>query len=304
MSVSGIVFDLQRSNVNDGPGIRTSVFLKGCSLRCAWCHNPESQALRPQLSFRRDLCMGCRRCAAVCPNDAHKFEETGHTVRFERCAACGACVRACPANALRLLGRRTTAEEVADEAERDRPFYERSGGGVTLTGGEPMYQFEFACEVLRLCRERGLHTCMETCGAASREKYAQAAALTDLFLFDYKATPAALHRDLTGADSGEILSNLAFLYEIGAKVVLRCPLVPGVNDTPEHLRAIAALSQRYPGLLGVEVMAYHDMGKGKRRQIGLPPSPVTDGIPSADEAVKRGWLAQLRELGCERAILG
>jgi len=188
------------------------------------------------------------------------------------------------------------------EVLRDREYYRRSGGGLTLSGGEPLAQPEFARVLLRAAKACGLHTCLDTSGHADRRKLMAVADDVDLFLYDYKATDPAQHKALTGVSNHKILANLEYLYSRGARIVLRCPLVPGVNDAPEHLAGIARLSARYPDLAGVEIMPYHNLGRDKAARIGYH-TPLAD-LPSADEATKAGWLRALHALGCERAQFG
>ena len=217
-------------------------------------------------------------------------------------AATGTLTAACPHGALTVIGRTMTVEDVMAEVLRDEAYYRRSGGGLTLSGGEPLAQPAFAVALLRAAKEHGLHTCLDTSGAVSRARIAAAAEVTDLFLYDYKATDPDTHRRLTGVSNELVLDNLEFLYRRGAHVRLRCPLVPGINDTPEHLTGIAALAARYPALEGIEIMPYHDLGRDKGARIGQ--DYALPDVPTADEATKAGWLDDLHALGCIRARLG
>lgn len=301
-AVEGLVFDIQRFALHDGPGIRTTVFLKGCPLRCLWCHNPESQSVAPQLAYDASRCTHCGACEAACPNGAHRMVDGRHVWDPARCDCNGACVAACDAGALRLIGTRMTVAQVMDEVLRDVPYYRRSGGGLTVSGGEPMAQFAFTLALLRTARAAGLHTCLDTSGFTSRTRLEAVLPYVDLFLYDYKATDAGVHQRVTGASNARVLSNLDLLYRHGARIRLRCPLVAGVNDAPEHLAGIAALSERYPDLDGVDVMPYHDMGRNKSAHVGL----VNDlqGVPTTDEATKTRWIERLHDLGCTCARLG
>jgi pyruvate formate lyase activating enzyme len=301
-SDSGIVFDIQRCSLHDGPGIRTTVFLKGCPLACLWCHNPESIAFEPQIAFDAAACAHCGACAAACEQGAHRIVDGAHRMDHARCTACGACVAACPNKALARIGERMTVAEVMAEVARDVDYYAASGGGLTVSGGEPMAQAAFTRALLAAARARGIHTCIETNGFAARARYAAVLPYVDLVLFDYKATGEARHAALTGAGQATILANLAFLHDAGAQIVLRCPLVPGVNDEPAHLTAIAELAARYPNLVKVEVMAYHDLGRDKGARIGRPWQ--LEDVPSADEERRARWLATLHDLGCTGAALG
>lgn len=298
----GIVFDLQRFALHDGPGIRTTIFLKGCPLSCVWCHNPESQGYRFQLSFDADRCVHCVECVDVCPAGALTAEDGRLVVRHDLCTACGDCVPVCAESALSIVGREQTAREVIEIVERDRVYYEKSGGGLTISGGEPLAQPDFAQAVLRLAKERGIHTCLDTSGAVHPRRLQAVLPYVDLFLFDYKVTEPDLHKELTGVSNELILENLEYLSEKGADVILRCPLVPGLNDSSAHLQAIGELSHRYPRLRGVEIMAYHDMGRKKACQIGFE-NPLAD-VAAADEADKARWLAELRSAGCDQAVIG
>ena len=260
----GTIISIERFSLNDGPGIRTTVFFKGCPLNCLWCHNPESKKPRPQLSFNADACVGCGRCAEVCPCGVHSFAD-GHEVDFGACSACGKCVGACPADALKIYGYDASAEEIMKTVLRDRAYYETSGGGLTVSGGEPTMQFGFLKELLTLAKREGIHTAIETCGFAPTERFAELLPLCDLFLYDHKA-PAELHEKLTGVPDELIVKNLAFLLDSGANVILRCPVVYGVNGTNERRRAFAA---RFPKLLAVEELPYHDLGRTKAKRIGV-----------------------------------
>lgn len=299
----GIVFDIQRCSLHDGPGIRTTVFLKGCPLRCLWCHNPESYRRSPQIGFQQSRCTSCLNCASACDHQAHRVDPLGnHVLDRERCVVCGQCISACPQEALRLFGREMSVDEVMVEVEADRMFYARSGGGLTLSGGEPMLQFEFTRALLLEARSRGVHTCLETSGQAPSARYEELLPLVDLFLFDIKATDPHKHAALTGIDNALIQQNLALLLDRGAGVILRCPLVPGVNDDTAHLAAIAAWSQREPGPRGIEIMAYHNMGREKAYQVG--DQPLLSSVESASETVQQDWLSILHSHGCHMAVLG
>jgi len=225
-----------------------------------------------------------------------------HELDFDRCTACGQCIDVCVGEAVRIIGEPRTVGEVMEVVLRDRAYYGKSGGGLTLSGGEPMAQFEFSLSLLKAARSQGIHTCVETSGAANWRKYEQVLPWTDLFLFDYKATKPASHQELVGCSNAPLLQNLDRLIGAGAQVILRCPMVPGVNVTPDHLRGIAKLSAKYPQLVGIEIMPYHNLGVSKAERIGverkLPP------IESPTKALQDEWLHRLHGLGCPAARIG
>lgn len=277
----GIVFDVRRYSIHDGPGIRTTVFLKGCPLRCAWCHNPESQSPGVELVFRPGRCIGCRACLNACGNEALAWGESSPVTDRSRCRACGNCARVCHAQARELVGREVEAESVADEAARDLPFYEESGGGVTVSGGEPLAQAVFTIALLRALKERGIHTVLDTCGMAEWSSVEAVMPWTDLFLYDVKVMDPDRHRRFTGAGNERILMNLKALVERGAAVLVRVPLVPGVNDDPGEVAMLAGFAGALPGIRGIEILPYHAIGADKYERLGAryamgdvqPPAP-------------------------------
>ena len=302
MTLNGMIFDIQRSSLHDGPGIRIAVFLKGCPLRCVWCHNPESQSKTLDISYRAESCALCGTCTNTCKRGAHRNIDGVHVYDRSLCDQCGECVDTCLYEVLQLAGRVVTVEAVMAVVRSDRLFYEQSGGGLTITGGEPMLQAEFTLELLQAARAEGLHTCLDTSGWASQRAFEQVLPFVDLFLFDYKATDPVTHKKLTGVSNELILSNLDFLARQATSIRLRCPLIPGVNDSPEHLDGIARLRRSYPSLVGIDLMAYHNVGNSKYERYGLE-NPLPD-LKTTDEPTKQAWLETLHSMGCEKATLG
>ena len=266
--MQGTIFNIQRFSIHDGPSIRTAVFLKGCPLRCAWCHNPEGLSRGPVLSYIADKCVGCGACAAACPDGAHIFESGRHVIRRESCAASGACVRACSSGALEIMGRTYTVDEVVKAALRDRAFY-RDGGGVTLTGGEPLMQGGFAVAIARALHAQGVSVCVETSGFAERRVLEEIAPYVDIFLFDIKETDEERHRQYTGVGLAKIRENLRWLDDGGARTILRCPVIPGVNDRSGHFDEIARLAESMRHVLEIDIEPYHPMGIDKSRRVGM-----------------------------------
>jgi pyruvate formate lyase activating enzyme len=302
VSERGLVADIQRASFRDGPGIRTTVFLKGCPLRCLWCHNPETQSPRPQLFFSVDRCVGCGACAGVCDRAVHRVGAGGHEVDFGSCDLCARCIGECNSSGLRIVGREMGVDEVMREVMADAEFYANSGGGVTLSGGEPLFQHGFATAILRGAQRRNVHTCVETSGFVAPDRFVEALAAVDLLLFDYKATDDGDHRAFTGVSNRLILDNLDAAYRRGKAIILRCPIVPGLNDTARHFAGIRALDERYPRLHGIELMPYHDFGNSKRGSVGLGAAAPALRVPAPEEP--DGWVAALRALGCEKVRLG
>lgn len=268
MEVKGTIFNIQHFSINDGPGIRTTVFFKGCPLNCAWCHNPESKSVKKEIMCDFERCALCGKCVSTCKNGCHKIVEGKHVFDREKCTLCGECVKNCLNDYLEVVGYEITAKEVATDVLKDKVFYETSGGGITLSGGEPLFQFDFAYEILRLAKENGLSTAIETCGYADAEKIKKIAPLVDVFLYDYKVTDSDLHKKWTGVDNKVILENLKLIDSIGGKIVLRCPIIPKINDDEEHFKAIAELANNLKNIIEINLEPYHSLGKSKAEKLG------------------------------------
>lgn len=292
----GVVFGVQNFSIHDGPGIRTAVFLKGCGLCCAWCHNPESLRPQPEISVINERCVGCGGCVEACPVGLHRVSEGGiHHERSDACTGCGACEEACPTGAIRLMGRHMTVDEVLDSAERDRRYY-GADGGITITGGEPTLQYDFLLALAKGAHERGIGVYIETNGTLNREKYAALLPYLKGVLVDWKLTDSALHRKWTGVGNERIRENIARFAEAGIDVVLRCPIIPGVNDTDEHFHGIAELTDQHPGIRGAELMPYHRLGTGKARQLGWKDADIHEFAEPAKEQVQE-WKRRILEFG-------
>lgn len=264
----GNVFNIQRFCIHDGPGIRTVVFLKGCVLKCVWCHNPESQKFEREMICRTSKCLHCGKCTLACPQKCHTILEGRHQFKFERCTLCENCITRCPADALEIVGKTYTVDEVVNEVLKDKIFYENSGGGMTVSGGEPFSQPEFTFEILKRCKENGVHTAIETCGYTSKEYILKSTEVCDLYLFDYKLTNKKLHMQYVGRDNTHILENLKLLNQLKKRIILRCPIIPGVNDTEEHFMSIVKLANTYVSIESVEIEPYHKLGEGKNEGLG------------------------------------
>jgi pyruvate formate lyase activating enzyme len=296
----GVVFNIMRFSVHDGPGIRTAVFLKGCPLRCSWCHNPEGQSFLPSLMLFEERCRVCRECLPACPQHGIGDPAEGLRVPAE-CVACSACVEVCVGGAREMAGRLMSAAEVLAEIEKDIVFFDESGGGVTLTGGEPASQPRFAEAILAGCRERGIRTALETCGFAPAEAFARVSGAADLVLYDLKLMDTQQHAKYTGAPNELILSNLEALAATGKPVVVRYPMVPGINDAPQELQSLARFLRRI-GIVRVDVLPYHRIGLDKYKRLGLE-CPMDGAEAPTAERVKEvaGWL---RREGLAAAVGG
>jgi pyruvate formate lyase activating enzyme len=264
----GLLTNVQRFSIHDGPGIRTTAFMKGCPLRCFWCHNPETLSPRPEIQFFPERCIGCLACAERCEHGGHIVESGQHLFRREFCIACGACADSCYAEALVLAGQWWTPEALLAELLRDRAFYDSSDGGITLSGGEPLLQQPFSLAVLQLCKEAGLHTAIETALLSPWNRIAELLPWLDLVMMDLKLMDEAAHRAATGVSNRLILENMRRLAACGLPLIVRTPVVPTVNDTVEAIGAIAEFVAGLDHVLYYELMPFHRMASGKYRSLG------------------------------------
>ena len=269
MSESANIFNIERHALHDGPGIRTLVFIQGCALRCRWCSNPEGLEDKPALMYNKKLCHACFDCIPVCPKEALSKSEDGILVDRKKCDVCGLCTESCFYDALTVAGRRMTTDEVLDVVLRDIAFYATSGGGITLSGGEPTVHPAFSAELLKKCRECGVGTAIETCGHAEPEDFAAVAIHTDIFLFDIKHVDDEKHRAFTGAGCENIRVNYRFAASLGRPIIVRIPVIPGLNDTPEELAAIAYFALSEGGAEMVHLLPYHCLGMPKYQALDM-----------------------------------
>ncbi len=266
---SPLTFDIKRYAINDGPGIRVCIFLKGCPLNCHWCHNPESISAQVQKLFSASKCIGCGECVKVCPGEACKLTREGIITVSELCNLCGKCAEVCPTLATEMSGQEQSVAELLEVIEKERPFFDQSGGGVTFSGGEPLLYPEFLCAILDACGNRGIHRCIDTAGLAKTETLLKVAQRTDLFLYDLKLIDSARHKAWTGVDNQLILKNLQALAATDAKIQVRIPLIIGVNADLENITRTAAFIAALPGeKKPVNLLPYHDVAAGKDQKLG------------------------------------
>ena len=278
--MTGILFDIKRFSMHDGPGIRTTVFLKGCPLACVWCHNPESQSPRPVLLYRGGLCLGCGLCVSACPQGALALAGGAVARDPARCVACGSCAEKCPSEAATRVGREVDAGALAEELCKDRMFFDESGGGVTFSGGEPLCQAAFLAELLDRCGRLGLHRAVDTSGYADRQVMLDVARRAELVLYDIKLIDPALHQRYTGVPNDAILDNLRALSAEGIRLEIRLPVIPGITDAPESLEAVAAFVRSLPQWPPVRLLAHHHAAMSKYRRFGMEHKLGEIGDPS------------------------
>lgn len=266
--ISGIIFDIKKYAIHDGPGIRTTVFFKGCPLRCQWCHNPESWSLQPELMFSAIRCIKCGTCVVHCPNGAIEIEEGQcPETHASICSVSGECVKACPTQARKIAGYRAGVDELINEVVKDKVFYDESGGGVTFSGGEPFLQADFLKALLSRCRDEGLHTAVDTCLNASRPALDDIIPYSNLFLCDIKHMDSKKHKQWTGVDNRKILENLQYLAKAGAEIIIRIPVVPGFNDTIDEIEEIAAFVDSLKMVKEVNLLPYNSGGVSKGQRL-------------------------------------
>lgn len=280
--ITGMIFDISRFCLHDGPGIRTTVFLKGCPLQCAWCHNPEGLSPLPDLFYDVATCISCGRCVKVCKQGCHILEKGKHVYERKSCMSCGACSTVCPTGAIERAGRKATVREVLEVVERDKAYY--SDGGLTLSGGEPFFQPDFALSLLEAAKKAKLNTCVETSGFCSSDVIRDSIPYVDCYLFDCKETDPSRHLAYTGVSLDPIQRNLCLLGEADCRIILRCPVIPGYNDRTDHMEGIALLVDRLPSVAGVELIPYHPLGVGKHHKLGLEPKCLQE-IPLNREKI-------------------
>lgn len=262
------IFNIQKFSIHDGPGIRTVVFFKGCPLRCKWCSNPESQMPHTQILWNREKCLHCELCETSCPTNSISFENNIFHFKYSRCTGCMACTSQCPGKALEYVGKQMTVEEVMKEVMKDKDFYEESGGGVTLSGGEVLSQPEFATALLKECKKNGLHTALETTGYAPFQTFQAVTGLADLLLFDMKHYDKEKHREYTSASNEQITDNMKTAVSGGKHVIARIPVIPGANDSLEYARGFCGLLHDI-GVREVNLLPFHQFGESKYAQLGM-----------------------------------
>lgn len=283
---SGRIFNIQKYSIHDGPGIRTTVFLKGCPLQCRWCHNPESQAREPELSITPNRCLRCGRCWEACPQQPRGDHPAAPLLDRAQCLRCGACVAACSAGARQLVGQQMSVAEVLAAVLQDRIFYDESGGGVTLSGGEPLLQPQFTRDLLAACRHADVHTAVDTCGFARPEDLLAVVPVTDLFLYDLKIMDDERHRQFTGASNGLILENLQLLSRAQCRLWIRIPVIPGYTDDPQQLDHAAHFLAALQGVEKIQLLPYHDTGTYKHPRLGRP-APLGPLSPPSEERLRQ-----------------
>ncbi len=265
--MTGNIFNVQRFSTNDGPGIRTVVFLKGCPLSCIWCHNPESKSACPDIFYDSGKCVCCRKCEKICKRNQHIFELDAHLFLRDNCQKCMECVSECPVKALEIAGKEISADEVMAEALKDTEFYAQSGGGITLSGGEPLMQYDFSLEILKKAKAAGIHTAVETSGYCHKDLN-EISNYVDIWLYDIKLFSEREHIQYTGVSNQIILKNLYFLDSIGAKIILRCPIIPDINHTKEHFDRISVLANKLNHAVAIHFEPYHPLGMDKAIHLG------------------------------------
>ncbi|MEI6579443.1 MAG: glycyl-radical enzyme activating protein [Eubacteriales bacterium] len=269
--MNGTIFDIQRFSIDDGPGIRTVVFLKGCNMRCLWCHNPESQNEYTEIMFYPHKCIGCGKCFEVCPQNCHTRNGDERLFIRELCKRCGECAADCYAGALEKTGHNAMVSEVIDEVKKDDLFYKNSGGGVTFSGGEPLLQVDFLRELLIECKKLGYHCAVETAGNATWAEFEKIIPYTDLFLYDVKVIDEELHKKVTGVGNKRIIANLKKLAKQETEIWVRTPEISGVNDTTEEKQRLSELLEGIEMVKKHVYLPYHSLGEGKYRSLGISP---------------------------------